>query len=336
MARSNRKTTRRCSSFEYKKYFDNQEYKEDLLWRMTNVYSVIADHIDDSTTIPIPGIVKTYSTSDGKQTQSDKFIPQGICRAGRFWLVTAYDAEKKCNSVVYAVDPDQKELVSTIAVPNKYHAGGIAFDGENIWLTGNTSGSYKGEPFLQYVKFDDFMKMTETPLYTMSEEEISKPVYIKNTPSFLEYDDGIIWVGTYIGRFNTNESYLYGYKVVRDDDQTGLNTDYVKKITGFDSSAQGADIDGDYLYVSSSFQGSTVGVKTSFVTKYNIKPIKGRRKNLSVTDREVSRIEVPKMNEEILIEDGKVHIVFESASDTWRGAVIMTDRILALEQSLWD
>lgn len=28
-----------------------------------------------------------------------------------------------------------KELVTTIILPNKSHAGGIAFDGKNLWIT---------------------------------------------------------------------------------------------------------------------------------------------------------------------------------------------------------
>jgi hypothetical protein len=53
-------------------------------------------------------------------------------------LVTAYDVRKKLNSVIYVIDMNSMELVSTLTMPNMFHAGGIAFDGENIWMTGET------------------------------------------------------------------------------------------------------------------------------------------------------------------------------------------------------
>ena len=41
------------------------------------------------------------------------------------------------------------------------------------------------------------------------------------------------------------------------------------------------------------------------------------------------------MNEEILVEDGIIYINFESGANRWNNAVINTDRILAVNQSLW-
>ncbi len=326
----------RQSSFDYKKYPDNEQYRDALYWAMNDVYNTISDNIDDSKTLPIPGLIKTYSASKDKKKASKQFVPQGICRAGRFWLVTAYDAKKKCRSVIYAVDPLMKELVATVVLPNRFHAGGIAFDGENIWITGDTSDKYKGEPFLQYITFEDFRKMIDEPVHLIQKGEISKRVYIKNVPSFLEYDKGTLWVGTYVGRKKTAEAYMYGYKVLSDEAGVRLNTLLITIISGIDSSAQGADIDGNNLYVSSSYQGGNIAIKSSYITRYNITPLKDGIQSLSVAGREVSRVEVPKMNEEILVENGHVYINFESASEAWWTSVIKTDRILSVNKSLWN
>ena len=324
------------SSFEYKNYSDHEQYRSALYWRMNDVFNTIAGKMDDNKTLPIPGLVKTCSASKDEKKMSKQFVPQGICRAGRFWLVTAYDAKKKCRSVIYAIDPLMKEIVATIVLPNRYHAGGIAFDNENIWITGDTSDRYKGEPFLQFIKFEDFRKMIDEPVHIVRNSEISRPIYIKNVPSFLEYDKGTLWVGTYIGRKKTAESYMYGYKVLSDEAGVRLNTLLVTIISGIDSSAQGADIDGNSLYVSSSYQGGNIAIKSSYITKYNIRQVKEGSQSLSVTGREVKRIEVPKMNEEILVENGHVYINFESASEAWKTSVIKTDRILSVDKSLWD
>ena len=264
-------------------------------------------------------------------------MPQGICSTGRYWLFTAYDSNKECNSVIYVVDRESNKLISTLTLPNKFHVGGIAFDGNNIWLPGETSDKYKGNPFVQYIQYDDFRNMIKDSIHEVKKSEISEYIYIKNKPSFLEYDNGKLWVGTYIGKKGTKEGYINGYSVIeKDDGRISLNTTLYSVISGIDSSAQGAAIVGKYMYVSSSYKGSVAGVKSSFVTKYEISPLKNGMNVLYVADREIKRIEVPKMNEELFVEDGEIHINFESAANAYIMPVIETDRILALKKSLWE
>ena len=230
------------SSFEYKQYKDQNQYKNALEQRMHRVWSAIGDAIDDAGTIPIPGLINTYTKTEGKISESSNFVPQGVCLADRYILVTAYHAKKQQRSVIYAVDKENKSLVSTLTVPNKYHLGGIAFDGSNIWLTGDTSDKYEGEPLVQYIRYEDFSRMINEPVYEIGKDEISAPVYIKHKPSFLECDNGILWVGTYIGRESSKKGIINGYKINKKENGPELNTFMYSVITGIDSSAQGIDI----------------------------------------------------------------------------------------------
>lgn len=323
------------SSFEYKKYESNQEYLDTLRKKMKGVYDTFGDKVDEERTIPIPGVLSTTTRVGSDINTAGSYVPQGLCRAGKYMLVTAYDVKKKLNSVIYAVDTDENRLVSTLTLPNKYHVGGIAFDGRNIWMTGDTSDKYKGSPFVQYMTFETFQGLIERPLREVKASDISDPVYIKNRPSFLECDKGVLWVGTYIGSKGTSEGYMNGYPIIENADGVRLNTIMYRVISGIDSSAQGADIDGKYLYVSSSYKGMLQGIQTSFVTKYNLAAADTGSDSIYVKNREVKRIEVPKMNEEILVEGGNIHINFESAADYWKFAVVKTDRILAVKKSVW-
>ena len=106
-------------------------------------------------------------------------------------------------------------------------------------------------------------------------------------------------------------------------------------IAGIDSSAQGADIDGDHLYVSSSYGGANEAVKSSFITTYNIAPAVNGDTDLNVTERELKRVEVPKMNEEIIVTGSEVLMNFEAAADCWKKVVLPTDRILAVKATVW-
>lgn len=319
------------TSFDYKKYPSQNRYMNALRIRMPGTYKRLSDDIDDDATIPIPGTLSTCASADG-DVVTDSYISQGFCSADRYWLITAYDSGKKYPSVIYAVDSESKELVSTLLLPNTYHVGGIAFDGSRIWLTGDTSDRYKDRPFVQYILYDDFLRMIRKSVAEVTEKRISDRVYIKNKPSFLEYDSGRLWVGTYIGTKGTKEGYIYGYPVNEDG---SLNTIMYSVITAIDSSAQGMDIDGKYLYISSSYKGDAMGIKSSFITKYEISPSKDGNPCLYVADRESKRVEVPKMNEEILVEDGLIHINFESSATKWKNPVIRTDRILAVRKSGW-
>ena len=323
------------SSFEYKKYPEPEAYSEALRRTMYDVYKSFSGKISNEKTLPIPGLVETCTEVNGERNSSNQFVPQGLCLAGDYMLVTAYDVKKKLNSVIYAVDTNEGKLVSTLTLPNKYHAGGIAFDGENIWMTGDTSEKYKDRYFVQYMTYETFLRHIEKPVSEVPAEDISDNIYIKNKPSFLECDNGILWVGTYAGRKNTSESYMYGYKIVGELGAPRLNTLMYSLIAGIDSSAQGADIDNGYLYVSSSYKGTSRFVKSSFITKYDLRRAKDSTGNYYVQGCEVSRVEVPKMNEEIIVDGSHVLINFESGAAFWKRALINTDRILAVNKGLW-
>ena len=323
------------SSFEYKNYDTQTQYIKALDTKMHRVYSGLGSAIDDSNTLPIPGLLGTLIKEDGTWHKSTAFVPQGICQADKYILITAYHSKKKQKSVIYVVDTETSTLASTVMVPNTYHLGGIAFDGNNVWLTGDTSDKYEGEPFVQYIRFSDFTRMIEKSFYEVSKDEISDPVYIKNKPSFLECDNGILWVGTYMGKESSKKGYMNGYVINEKADGPELNTFMYSVISGIDSSAQGVDIKDDFLYVSSSYAGAIGTVKSSFVTKYNFAEAKKGDKDLNISKKEVKRVEVPKMNEEILVTDSGIIMNFEAAADCWKSVVIATDRLLAVDDSVW-
>ncbi len=322
------------SSFDYKYYKEPALYDNALKRAMVNVYKSFSGKIFDEKTLPIPGLIETCIETGGVSSSSDQYIPQGMCRAGKYMLITAYDVKKKYNSVIYAVDMDEMRLASTLTMPNRFHAGGITFDGENIWMTGETSDKYKGDPFVQYMTFETFMDHLDEPVSEVEESELSRYIYIKNKPSFLEYDNGILWVGTYSGRKSTSEAYMYGYEIIGDPGNRKLNTIMYSIIAGIDSSAQGADIVDDCLYVSSSYNSASP-LKTSFITKYNLKNSETGTGNYIVEGHEMKRVEVPKMNEEIIVDGSTVYINFESGASYWKHALINTDRVLAVDLSLW-
>ena len=123
--------------------------------------------------------------------------------------------------------------------------------------------------------------------------------------------------------------------VTEKEDGPELNTFMYSVISGIDSSVQGVDIKDGNLYVSSSYGGSIGSVRSSFVTRYNFTDGKNGDRDINISKKEVKRVEVPKMNEEILVTDSGIIINFEAAADCWKSVVIATDRLLAVGNSLW-
>ena len=323
------------SSFSYKYFGSYGEYKKHLSKKLNRVYKKIKGSIDSGAEYPIPGLVTTYVRGTGNVQAYNSYIPQGICKAGDYILITAYDGNENAKSVIYVLNQDASYLESTITLPHKYHVGGIAFDGSKVWLTGNTSDKYlkNNRPFVQYFSYAKLQEKAGSNVAKLNSNELSVQIPIKNKPSFLECASGKLWVGTYITNNATNKGYIYGYPI-RNAEGTGrLNTDVYTSIVGIPSSAQGMDIVGNDLYVSSSYKGTDKSAKSSHITKYGISAaLNNACMNVNGKGKAV---EVPKMNEEILVQGGLIYIVFESASETWKKAVVNTDRVLPVKTGLW-
>lgn len=81
----------------------------------------------------IYNLVRNASKSGG----CSDMVPQGICFAGDYLLITAYCKDKSHNSVIYVFNESDKSYYGTIKLPGKAHVGGIAYDcnrSGNIWV----------------------------------------------------------------------------------------------------------------------------------------------------------------------------------------------------------
>ena len=91
----------------------------------------------------VPGL--KHTNIDG--TVCTDMVPQGLCIAGDYLLITAYDAKEAHNSVVYVLSHaggNRGEYLATLVLPNRNHAGGIAFDGSLIWIAQSSDKTLKG------------------------------------------------------------------------------------------------------------------------------------------------------------------------------------------------
>lgn len=346
---SSRPTSFAC---KYIPSLSGYEKKLDYYYILNSLFykKLSANTVLNGTSFPIPGLIttNTINNSNGvnEYVNNDTYVPQGICRMGKYILISAYQETYKknmwkaeYNSVIYVVNGSTFEYITTLVLPNTYHNGGIAFDGYNVWLTNSKNKA------VYYIKKEvienKIPKESSSRPYSfmINESELGKSYRIENTPSCLTYHDGKLWVGTYGGN-----GQIYGYMLSETSSDEPILTNYkpdtitAATIVGMSAAAakciNGIEFDGSDLYisVSSGRQG---------VSKHIIRAKKVGNANIGSSYKVVKKVVIPDMSEEMLIEGDILYCVFESGANHYNGTYgkgpsIVTERVLAFDKKLWE
>lgn len=143
----------------------------------------------------IPGLI----TTNVGGFSCTSMCPQGLTFASEFLLMSSYDLKGEDNSVIYVIDKKTKELLTTLILPSKPHAGGLAFDGSNVWVT---IGSR-----VATIRISDIRKAVKGKV-PYANIEYGKVISVGFTASYCAYYDEKLWVGTYDEMKETN---MYSY-----------------------------------------------------------------------------------------------------------------------------
>lgn len=270
--------------------------------------------LDYAKSFAIPGMLNTNVAEFGCGTM----VPQGITLAKSYFFVTAYDGRGEENSVVYVLTKDDKELVTTIILPNKSHAGGIAFDGKNLWIT--QAKTLRSIPFKTIKKALD----EEVPYLELSSYGVE--ITLPQQAATVTYYKKLLWVASYD---ELKPGYLVSYKISKKGSKpelTPLKTiSMPTRVQGIAFSSNGR------LIVSRSCQ--TDPKKRGYMHQLDVyKPnLKKASKGIISLGKVRSTVAVPTMNEEITISGNRIYIVFESVS--FYSAEQRVDRVCALPVS---
>lgn len=185
----------------------------------------------------MPGIraAITTTTANDELVQCDNMIPQGMCAAGKYLLVSAYckDDNSPHHSVIYVLDNSTKSPVylTTIVLPTNSHVGGIAYDGKRVWVAEGMSirtyDAYKvctGRKSQNLISCFDFnaLELQNAKNYTNSyyapsyeKSKINLPKDV--VPDCLTYDSSnkLLCVGEYIyndEKYKNGTKYYLQYK----------------------------------------------------------------------------------------------------------------------------
>lgn len=268
-------------------------------------------HVSYSKSIIIPGLI----TTNVGGFSSANMCPQGITFAGNYLLQTAYDLAGEENSVIYVINKSTKILITTLILPSKTHAGGISFDGVNVWVPyGKKLYSFQfSEVENAVASGNPYTNVTFNTTCTMPD-----------TVSYLTYFYDKIWIGTYNECEGKN---MYSYTIADKDTKPVLTqADIVAMPNRVQSVAftnTGDLIISRSCQVSEGYRGylHQIDVYTPNYTK----TVNGV---IQLGDL-VNSVEMPSMNEGIAINGSYLYVTFESAA--FKESIYKMDRICAFK-----
>ena len=170
----------------------------------------------------IPGLEVT----DVLGEPCSQMVPQGICVAGDYMLITAYDNGKSyrkskdykvSRSVIYVLsnrNPGNRRLLTTIVLPDINHVGGVAFDGKNVWIAKSTTQK------CSLVSYNVIRDAVNSGQSSYELKEYDQNVDCGCVASFLAYHRGKLWVGTYSNRISRKGT-LRGFEIMKEETKEG-------------------------------------------------------------------------------------------------------------------
>lgn len=276
----------------------------------------------------IPGLeaTTTYNDADGFVTV-DSMVPQGMCKVGKYTLISAYDSDDVCKSVIYVLN-ESKELVKTLILPEKFHAGGLAYDSTNKIIL--FAKSYKNclagltkDAFNEYLKAEDsYARIKFT--FKESVADINSP-----SASSVTYYKGKI----YVTSFNTGDkSVAICYLPIYDELTSTYTLTYQFKFK-VPNHTQGITL---LRYKDKTRMFATVSYGRSEQKPYYKNYLYTYTLNTTTGAKTLDNIlACPPMMQQTFVNDNKLYCVFETASKKYRTVnKDPIDEVLSLDVSL--
>lgn len=189
-------------------------------------YKKMRTYMNYSKSFAIPGM-RTTNVAGFKSTT---MVPQAMCHAGSYLLISAYDSKGVDYSVIYVVSKAAKSYITTIVLPSKAKVGGMAYDGTNIWISKGTSVAS-----FPYRVITDAVNAGVSYTTLANYNTVNK---VNGTASFMGYYNGVLWVGS----FSQSSSTMYGYRVADKEKVPSLQQSYTMAVP---SKTQGITFDTD-------------------------------------------------------------------------------------------
>lgn len=310
---------------EYGYTTTNSRLKISQLELTVKKYGNFISTLEKGLTFNIPGLENTYIGRD-----CPNMVPQGICIAEDYFITTAYDASGENGSVLYLTNATAKLLEFVIELPLKIHAGGIAYDGESLWIcadeeydeTSNTGVIYK-------IDFDIIKQLkNQSDVYAALEMSDMEKYHISNSASFCTYFNNRLWVGTFTKHSKKESTFgsLMSYDTKDIDESPNTKTLNHESFLVLPNRSQGAcffeNQGSTYMAITRSHTRSKHLGKSAYISEIRVykpefdaeNPTKILKKGTAIVT-----LDTPPMIEEICFNelDGMLYAIFESGASKY-------------------
>lgn len=280
-------------------------YRYDKSFAQTlNRYEQLGQMYLSDMSFAIPGLSNTNVLG----MASSQMVPQGICKAGDYILISAYNAsannsalrrkETIQNSVIYILN-DHGVYLNTMVLPDVNHVGGLTFDGYYVWVAKSQDRTCS---VISYDTIEAVAKDGESSIFLdnyLADQDCERE------SSFVEYYDGKLWIGTFADQ-GQGSSEVGIYDIGDLDDSLKL-----KEVATLELPARAQGIsffqeDGvDYMLVSTSYGRWN----NSFYYLYKLNQFWG---HYSIDY--LGKCEMPPMSEEMYNDGQYCYMLYESAA----------------------
>lgn len=260
----------------------------------------------------LPGLVNT--NVDGFNSTS--MCPQGITFAGSYILLTAYDLASEENSVIYVIKKSNRKLMTTIVLPGKTHAGGITYDGVNVWVS--QSNTVHAFPFTEVKK----AAAAKQGYYVLPAYRTT--VELSRNAGSLCYYKNKLWIAEYNElKQGSMGAYTIEGKKKKPDLTEIASVSIPTKVQGITFASGGRLIFSRSCQTDPTMRGYSHMLDT-------YKPdLSGLAKGKVALGKCQKSVDMPSMNEEVAVNGNFVYITFESGA--FAKAIKRMDRVCAFK-----
>ena len=277
-------------------------------------YKKMKSAMNYTRTFPIPGMKNTNVAGFSCTTM----VPQGMCLAGSYFLISAYDYKNTDYSVVYVVSRSSKSYITTIVLPSKAKVGGIAYDGTNVWISkGKAVASFP------YSVVTDAVNAGKSYIDLASYRSVYN---LDSTAAYMGCHDNILWIGS----FSQSASSMKGYSVTNKSTVPSLVPTYTMDVP---SKTQGITFDSEgTMILSRSYR--TKKSKSGYISQIRTyKPSFGAPKSSGkvLKNAALKVTTMPPMVEGLAVYGTYTYALFSSSYYT--SCKYPVDRVIAMKTS---
>ncbi len=269
-------------------------------------YSAFKGLYNKTYTTVMPGMKNTNVNG----TNCTTMVPQGICFAKDYMLVSAYDSAGKCKSVIYVIsntDTKNRKFVATLVLPVKTHVGGLAFDGSYVWVSNDKKVSS-----IKYTTLESKINTAKANSNKSTSVAFTTTCSVLTQSSFMTYYDGRLWVGEFKEK-GAGDGNMYAYTI--SSDRKKLTKKYRMTVP---DRTQGVCFKDGYLVVSRSYSRKTSS--STYISQLRVyKPSFSSPASDGLIKKNTAKktITLPPMVEGLVVGSTYMYSIYESCANKY-------------------